>query len=203
MHSPLHHPSHFVDITDIMQDKQNLIRFHRSQIGELPYDLLAERDASYRATLNRMPTKLIEVYQEVSLTKSVEGDISESEMLLQKERVNGWVTKRWLQNKIDGYGLGEHIKSKGIRETYIYGFGDLGKLLYKELSGSDMTVRAFIDRRADQFDDMDVEVISSDEAIVTILVIVTAIYEYENIKKDLEKQGFNEVLSLKSLVEEV
>lgn len=203
VHSPLHQPSHFTDITNLIQAKQNLIRFHKSQIGELPYDLLAKRNASYRATLNRMPTKLIEVYQEINLTENVKYAMLESEILLQKERVNGWVTQKWLMSKIEGHGLGEHIRSKNIRETYIYGFGNLGKLLYKELLKSYVIVRAVIDRRADQFDGAEVMVISADEARLELPVIVTVIYEYKNIKENLEKQGFNKVLSLKSLVEEV
>ena len=201
VHKPLQNPTHFTDITEIMQDKQDLIRFHKSQLGELPYDILAMQCASYRATLNRMPTKMIEVYQEIDLARDVDDSMSEKEALLQKERVNGWVVKRWLQNKIDGKLLSDYLRRKGLREIYIYGFGDLGKLLNQELLNSDVTVKAFLDRRADQFNDTDIPVILTESASDRLPVIVTVIYEYEKIKIDLERRGFNKVLSLKSAVE--
>ena len=201
VHTPLQKPTHFMDITEMMQDKQDLIRFHKSQLVELPYDILAKQCASYRATLNRMPTKMIEVYQEINITKDTKDSISETESLLQKERVNGWVVKRWLQNKIDGKILSDYLGNIGFNEIYIYGFGDLGKLLNQELSDSDVKVKAFLDRRANQFDDMDIPVFSVESVSDRLPVIITAIYEYEKIKNDLERQGFEKILSLKSVVE--
>ncbi len=203
VHTPLQKPTHFMDITELMQDKQDLIRFHKSQLGELPYDILAKQCASYRATLNRMPTKMIEVYQKVDIATEAEQSISETESLLQKERVNGWVVKRWLQNTIDGKALSDYLRDQGLHEIYIYGFGDLGKLLNHELSDSDVTVKAFLDRRADQFGDTDIPVFSVESVSDRLPVIVTAIYEFEKIKNDLERRGFDKVLSLKSMVEDI
>ena len=72
VHTPLQSPTHFLDISDVVEEKCRLIRIHRSQLKELPYDVLAEQCACYRATLCRMPEKKLEVYEAVDLSEKTE-----------------------------------------------------------------------------------------------------------------------------------
>lgn len=203
VHTPLQSPTHFLDISDVMEEKSQLIRIHKSQLKDLPYDALAKQCASYRATLYRMPEKKIEVYEEVDLRGKADAGISETEVLLQKERVNGWVLKRWVSLFLEGSRISDELSEKGITPIYIYGYGELGKLLIRELSDTEIKIEAVIDRRAEQFTGDKMTVIHLEKANCRLPVIVTAIYEYSHIRKQLEAFGFKEIYSLRSLLESV
>ena len=201
VHSPLPNPTHFLDITDSIEKKTKLIQFHKSQIRDLPYDDLAVRCAEYRAILFRMPEKKIEVYEELDLDGTSSNGITESEVLLQKERVIGWVLKKWVRNLMNGMILSERIKVVAPHGVYVYGYGELGRLLLEELQKAGLCVKAVIDRRAEQFVNETVDVILLENADEKIPVIVTAVFEYENIKEELIKRGFAKIYSLRDLVE--
>ena len=203
VHTPLQSPTHFLDISGVIKEKGELIRLHQSQLKELPYDALAEQCASYRATLYRMPGKKIEVYEAVDLSERATPGISEVEILLQKERVNGWVLKRWVQRLLEGIRISDELSGKGITAIYIYGYGELGKLLIQELSDTGIKIEAVIDRRAEQFADDKKTVIHLEKADCRIPVVITAIYEYSNIEKRLKAFGFEDIYSLRSLLEGV
>ncbi|MBE5871396.1 MAG: hypothetical protein E7294_09075 [Lachnospiraceae bacterium] len=201
VHTPLQTPTHFCDLSGIIGKKVKLIRFHESQLKELPYDRLALYNAEYRATLFRMPEKKIEVYEEVNLTGDISSTISETESLLQKERVIGWALKRWIKNLLIGRQISSQLKKKGINEIYVYGFGELGKMLLQELQKEEVKVRAVIDRRAEQFSKEKIKVIHIEEVTEYLPIIVTVIYEYANIAKELEQLGFDDIYSLRDLLE--
>lgn len=201
VHTPISHPSHFLDITNSIQRKIDLIRYHKSQLKELPYDELAEQCATYRATLFRMPLKKIEVYEEVFPTDTATECVTETESLLQKERVIGWALKRWVNKLINNESLSHTSDFLPEEEIYIYGYGELGKLLIKELKKENIKIKAVIDRRAEQFKNEDIAVICIEEAQDRFPIIVTAIYDYSEIEKQLKKRGFERVCSLRTMLE--
>ena len=201
VHTPILSPTHFLDITDILQEKCELIRFHISQLKDFPYDELARQCAEYRGTLHRMPKKQIEVYQIVDLKAGNEEDISETDILLQKERLNGWCAKQWVRRLIHGKKISDELFGSDMREIYIYGYGELGKLLLEELKNTDIKVKAVVDRRAEQFMDTKVPVISLREAVQDIPVVVTAVYEYSGIAMKLKEAGFKRICSIRDLLE--
>lgn len=201
VHTPLQSPTHFFDISDVLKGKCELIRLHKSQLKELPYDVLAEQCACYRATLYRMPGKKIEVYEAVDLSEKADPVISETEILLQKERVNGWVLKRWVLRLLESLRISDELLDKGLTTIYIYGYGELGKLLIRELSDTGINIEAVIDRRAGQFDGGKMTVIQLEKADQRLPVVVTAIYEYPDIEKRLKAFGFEKIYSLRSLLE--
>ena len=209
VHTPLQHPTCFLDITAILDEKCSLIRMHASQIGELPYDQLAGQCAAYRGTLYRMPKKKIEVYEEVYLRNNSETNITETDVLLQKERLKGWILKRWVRNLMEGKTLNSWYKEEGADEVYVYGYGELGKLLLRGLGRDRIRIRAVIDTRAEQFRNGGFIMIRPEEIADVhtgnkdndLPVIVTAIYEYDSIKESLSAKGFSRVFSINDLVE--
>lgn len=201
VHTPLQSPTHFFDISDAIEGKRGLIRMHESQLKELPYDVLAEQCACFRATLYRMPGKKIEVYEAVNLCEKADPVLLETEMLLQKERINGWVLKRWVLRLLEGVRISDGMADQGITAIYVYGYGELGKLLVRELSGTGIHIEAVIDRRAEQFKENNIKVIPLHQADHRLPVVVTAVYEYTEIKKCLIAFGFEKIYSLRILLE--
>lgn len=51
-----------LDITDVLDRKLHLIRFHQSQLRGLAYDKMAKSMAEYRALQNRREGHYIEAY---------------------------------------------------------------------------------------------------------------------------------------------
>lgn len=203
VHTPLQHPTHFLDISKLLSEKVRLIQMHESQLKELPYDRLAEQNAAYRATMFRMPEKKIEVYEEVDLHKGVADSILETDILLQKERLMGWTLKRWVSRLLEKKTLTRWFDEKGIDEVYIYGCGELGKLLVKELSHEGIRIKAIIDRRAEQFHDVEIPVVHLESVTAKLPIIVTVIYEYAEINKTLREYGYEKIFSLKEIMESV
>lgn len=201
VHTPLQNPTHFSDITNIISDKLKLIQFHRSQLKELPYDVLAEQFAAFRGTLFRMPGKKIEVYEEVTIDEVDGKGISETDILLQKERVIGWILKRWVSRLQKGIRFSKYLINNGIQELYVYGYGDIGKLLLSELLEDGFNVRAVIDRRAGQFNNEITKIVTINEADPKIPVIVTVIGEREKIESLLTEKGFIRIFFLKNMLE--
>lgn len=201
IHTPLQSPTHFLDISDTMKEKCELIRIHNSQLKELPYDLWAEQCACYHATFYRMPGKMIELYEEVDLSEKEDTAVAKTEMTYQKERLNGWVLKRWVLRLLEGFRLAEELTGKGIATIYVYGYGELGKLLIRELSDTNIHIEAVIDRRAEQFSGAEIPVIRLEKADSGIPVVVTAVYEFTEIEKNLKALGFGKIYSLRRLLE--
>ena len=203
VHTPLQCPTHFLDITDVIDEKLDLIRIHKSQLRDLPFDELARQNAAYRATLFRMPGKKVEVYEEIDLSEDVNNLVSETEILLQKERLIGWTLKRWVCGLIQGKTISNYFASEAFDEFYVYGYGELGRLLLSELKNEGMRVKAVIDRRAKQFGDEEVAVILPGEAESGVPVIVTVVFEYDELERNLKCMGFEKVFSLKKIMESV
>lgn len=201
VHTPLQDPTHFLDITSLLEKKLNLIRYHKSQLQELPYDLLAKQCSSYRATLYRMPGKMIEVYEKMVFEEGNRTFLSESEVLLQKERVSGWLLKRWVAKLQNNGHISSFLKKRNITEVYIYGYGDLGKLLLRELVADDISIRAVIDRRANQFANENIRVIPPEEMEEGISVILTILSDQAKVMNILLKKGSGKIYSLKSILE--
>lgn len=202
VHTPILHPTHFLDITDSIKRKTELIRYHKSQLKELPYDKLAEQCASYRATLFRMPLKKIEVYEEMMLRDDEGECVTETESLLQKERVIGWALKRWVFRLLDNKSISNSLKCLSEKQIYIYGYGDLGKLLVKEFDKGKIKIKAVIDRRAEQFKNEGIDIIQLEEAQERLPIIVTVIYDYSEIEKQLKERGFKRIYSLRTMLED-
>lgn len=203
VHTPIQGPSHFTDITNSINEKVRLVRFHESQIKELPYDKLVQENAAYRATLFRMPSKKIEVYKMIDISENANNSDISTNLLLQKERVNNWVLKSWLKSSLKSKELFSLLRQKKINGVYIYGYGELGKILLEYLELNNFDVKAVIDRRATQFSSEMIPVIQIEEADMTVPVIVTAIFDYDNINTQLLKAGFHDIYSLRTLIEEL
>lgn len=121
-------------------------------------------------------------------------------------------SNQWLINKNEGKSVGDYFKENDYKTIAIYGMGTMGELFYDELKkSSDIKVKVayFIDKNAEDLyygiDDLPVvnlDDISSQEDVDAI--IVTPIYDFDKIEKDLNDAGVNaEIISLEDIVYEI
>lgn len=201
IHAPLREVTHLLDITDVMQQKQNLIRFHQSQLGTLPYDRLAKSMAEYRALQNRMKDRFVEAFTYMSSEKIPNDSSIELEQRLQKSILFYWLLTRWMGYKIDGQNTAELLTALGYSTVAVYGYAEIGKLLCRELRQSKVKVAYVLDKKVKKTEKEDLLVyIPGDNLPKVDAVIVTAVYYYTEIKKELLQLGFNNIISFNELI---
>ena len=110
---------------------------------------------------------------------------------------------KWVQMHQESKSIKNYFNTHGYKRVAIYGFKELGQLLYKELIKQEIIVSAVIDRNTD--------VLSSKVTMIkpdsfndnkTDVIIVTAISSYEEIKKDMERLTKLPIVSLDSIIDE-
>ncbi len=123
----------------------------------------------------------------------------------------GWqnfiTMKLWMDAKIEGKSFDTYFSNYDYQHVALYGAGEMGKLLLKELKKTSIQVDYFIDLRAAQLREVEgIPVVSIEEAVkhAVDVVIVTPLDQYERIYKDLlvraPEMG---VISLREIVYEL
>ncbi len=202
IHAPLRNATHLLDITSVIDKKQQLISFHQSQNKRMPYDRYARCMAEYRALQNRMPEQYIEVYTLASLDDKSVGDAAELENRLQKSNLFYLVLTRWVEFKINGHHLAEILAEKGYYKIAVYGYAELGKLFCQELLYTKINVIYVLDKKVKQIRENNLPVYVPQKGLPKVdAVIVTAVYYFDDIKDALSEMGFENVISLRTLFE--
>lgn len=202
VHAALPNPTHMLDITDKMNDKLKLIRCHQSQLSQVAYDRLAEVNAEYRALQNRMQSRYIEVYSQVNVIDEKNPMQFELEAKLQKQIKFYQVLVKWMEARNRNNYVGDYLCSQGYKSVSIYGYAELGKLLYQELSKSKIKIVYIIDKKVARLTDGEDAIICKPQKNHPVVdaVIVTAIYYYEEIKEELEELGYQNIISLQDII---
>lgn len=202
VHVLLRDITHMLDITRVIDKKIALIQFHKSQLEGLAYDCLAKSMSEYRAIQNRMPGHFIETYQKISLQNDLENSTIELENKLQKSTLFYWVLTRWMDANLKGRRLAEVLRSQNYHCIAIYGYAELGKLLHSELSKDGFKVSYILDKKIENTEEDTTSVFSPKKGLPLVdAVVVTAVYYFEEIKNELMQLGFDNIISLRTLVE--
>ena len=202
VHSLLQQPTHMLDITDVLDRKLHLIRFHQSQLKGLAYDKMAKSMAEYRALQNRREGHYIEVYTCMEPKDSLKSPTIELERRLQKSVQFYWVLTRWMELKITGHSVADILERSGYSRIAVYGYAELGKLLCQELFGTAVEVAYVLDKKVTQTGRDGLSVFVPCQGLPEVeAVVVTAIYDFDEIKKELSEKGFQNILSFRTLLE--
>lgn len=102
----------------------------------------------------------------------------------------------WLQMYQMKKTMIPYIMYMGYTNIAIYGMGILGQRLYDELEGSSITVKYAIDRNAANIKDL-VDVKHPSEELEDVdAVIVTSLYYFDEIKRDMDSKMGCPVISV-------
>lgn len=117
-----------------------------------------------------------------------------------KYRLYYKVLNKWLKIKNDGKSLSLYFSNNNINKIAIYGMGELGNRLYEELKNNeDILVIGGIDKDVDKT--AEIKIYSLDETLPEIdAIIVTAIFEFDEIKNKLERVTNASILSIEDIV---
>lgn len=107
---------------------------------------------------------------------------------------------KWLQNKEQKKSIADYLKKQGYQSAIIYGMSYLGKSLYRELKSENYEVKDLVDQAKHiKVDSREVKNLN-DPIDTADVIIVTAIYNYEEIEKRLRKMFEMPVLSLDDVI---
>lgn len=205
VHNPLANPTHMLDITKVIDNKLSLIQCHRSQLKVIPYDRMAKSLAEYRAVQNRMVNSYIEVFE--LDTDEFDVKINPLEIELQKQRLFYKILTRWNEAIHVGWNLGVELKNKGYTSVCVYGFAELGRLATFEIENEDgIEITHFFDKKLHgKFVETSGKMIEYPDTYYKDIecIVVSAIYYYEEIKKELTSIGYINILSLYEIIENV
>lgn len=202
VHAPLQEITHILDITSVIKEKRNLIRHHQSQMTSLPYDKMAQSLAEYRALQNRAKDSYYEAYSCVNLMDERDGSTIELEKKLQKSVMFYWVLTRWMDLKIRGYGIVDILNKLKIRNIAVYGYAELGQLLCSELVNTKVQVSYLLDKRVKETGIENLPVYIPQGGLPEVdAVVVTAVYYFDEIEKDLLQMGYQNIISFRNLLE--
>lgn len=126
--------------------------------------------------------------------------LQEKEKDLERYRENFFVMGEWLTMFERKQTIVAALKKRGITNVGIYGMGILGSHLYKQLEKSEIKVTYLIDRN-DIKGVYSAEVVKPNQILKnTDAVIVTPVYQFENIKRAIQEYNTMDVISLKTLI---
>lgn len=114
------------------------------------------------------------------------------------ELLSEWLYIKNLKN--DNISIENYLNKKGIKKIAIYGFGELGKRLYEDLKNSSVTVEYVIDKNITESEDNVIFKSLNANLPIVDAIIVTAVYEYENIKLSIQKEVDFSVISLEHII---
>lgn len=201
--APLPQVTHLIELKNI-NDKIELISFHKSQTEQYDYCGYAYHLNAFRAITNNARGLFIETYLLSNMFE--EKDNSKEENLEKEYQKQMHIIKlydKWLDLELNNIDIADVLSQQQYNDIVIYGFGKLGKRLYQCLKNSNKVhIKFIIDKMADYIQNDDVQITIPSKQKTTIdVIIVTAIHEFSSIKMELELLGYNNVISFEDLLD--
>ena len=111
---------------------------------------------------------------------------------------------QWLSLKQEGKSLEKYFVDNGYKIIAIYGMGEMGNRLYDELKDSkEVTIKYAVDQNAaSAFSELEVRD-TEDELEEVDAIIVTAIFAFDEIEKQLSESASFPIISLEDVVYEI
>ena len=142
-----------------------------------------------------------EATDEYSVDRDLLSDIDSLSQNLKKQYRFYRLLCNWIESLIDGYKVESFFYENDYRRIVIYGFKELGKLLYRCLVDSEVVVTV-VDRNRDELWE-DVSITSPDEMgkIECDVIVVTAVNDFDSIADGLKNKVNCDIISLESVIE--
>ena len=208
VHVPFHDVTHYLDITDVMQYKEQLIRCHKDQIKISPYDKRVNSLARYRACQLNQADCFFETYRKVDIDKEdgANEELIIREKTLQKYKQFYGLFARWISLYQKKIYIDSWLHENNVKNISVYGYGVIGKLVVNEIitNCKNINIVEILDLRNVQCDIDGINIVMPEEGKINVdLMIVTALYDYKDIEKELKNMGYLNVISIQTILEQL
>ena len=99
-----------------------------------------------------------------------------------------------------GVSTAEYFERKGVKRIAVYGLGMVGTHFLTDLEGSSITIEYGIDGKGEAIKKPFPVYTLQDDLPEVDMVVVSATYDYVNIKQSLEEKGIKKVISLDTVI---
>lgn len=106
----------------------------------------------------------------------------------------------WMMIKEEGKSISGYFQENGYLKIAIYGLGKMGNHLLKELKDTNIQVLYAIDTKGDAVCNDTVVYTLNDKLPDTDLIVVTPVFDYDNIERSLREKTDTKIVSLNSVV---
>lgn len=206
VHLPLHVASHYMDISGLIEWKRTLISMYESQMKIHDYPNQVVALASYRGYQNNQGGRCLEVYLQTSLSADLirEAGVEQEKRLEKAVRLNRLLGK-WVESSVKGLRIGKYLRENGMERVAIYGWGDVGKKLYQELTQCGVRTEYILDQNVRMSEIAGVEIYPplthAHELRTVDAVIVTVLAGFQEVKELLEDLGYPKIYALENLLD--
>lgn len=113
------------------------------------------------------------------------------------------ILNQWIVSLHGDQWITAYFMENGYKTVAIYGMGELGSRLYEELKDSEIEVKYAIDKAA-AYTYSDLEVKDLEDELENVdVVVVTAIFAFDEILNDIEDKFDCPIVSLEDVVYEI
>lgn len=136
------------------------------------------------------------------------GNYTSKELKRQRQMANKHLAlfvmmDRWVEVKQEGKNLSEYFKKEGYQTVAIYGMHYAGERLFEELRNTEIEVKYGIDKKAEElYTELDIYEPSADLEEVDV-VVVTPIFFFSDIAKELEEKFDCPIISLEDILYDI
>lgn len=107
---------------------------------------------------------------------------------------------QWLSIKQKDQSLEVYFKDNGYKTIAIYGLGEMGYRLYDELKNSSIQILYAIDQKAEDIYS-EIDIVGKEDDFKSVdVIVVSATFAYEEIKKELEQKTDITIISLEDVI---
>lgn len=150
----------------------------------------------------------LEKYQRTAYVKDDSALQQELQTLtVRSERFESYwrLFERWLTLKEEKVSIEKYFTDRKIETIAVYGVKMAGEHLFREMENSTVKIAYAIDRKAYAVTaETDVRVYMPDEELPPVdAVVVTPVYDFDNIKRMLKEKHCSRIISLAEVLEEI
>lgn len=205
VHLPFHWTTHYIDISDVVEQKVQMIAAYRSQMHIHDYPDQVRSLAHFRGCQNNATGRYLEAYLQTPLSSDLEeGKFLEQERRLEKAVQLNRLLGKWTDLSICRVNLGDYFTGSGRKRIAVYGWGSVGKKVYKELLMCGVEVPYVLDKSVlrSGIDGLEVHPPCNNDVSVDA-VLVTVLGCGEEMIHLLEALGYKDILLLDKLLDEL
>ena len=136
----------------------------------------------------------------------VNDELNIREKTLQKYKQFYGLFARWISLYQTKKYINSWLHENNVKNISVYGYGVIGKLVVNEIitNCKNINIVDILDLRNVQCDIDGINIVKPEAGKINIdLMIVTALYDYKDIEKELKNMGYLNVISIQTILEQL
>lgn len=139
----------------------------------------------------------------IAKEKVAKKEIERHKMYAEKHLAIMKLFNQWMITKQEGKSIVDYLHKQDVKSVAIYGMSFVGERLYDELKDSDIEIAYAIDKNADAIY-ADVDILTPEDDLPEVdLIIVTAVYFYDEIEEMLQQITDCNISSFEDILYEI